>query len=528
MGEYQYKRWDIKKKETHTPQKGACYIRVSLKEQADNPEKSPASQEQLCSEYIEQRPWLKAYPVQIYTDVFSGGEANRVDYQLLLSEIKMGLIAFVVTTEIERVMRDVVNLAEFIKICNEYQVEVHFIRQDYDPSTPLGEVMILVGGLLGKIERDKIRQRTRDNMRARARRGLYNGGLIYGYKPRVAQKGYLDIDPEKSSIVRMLFEQCLEIGSYSKLASWANTHHIPPPNGKYWRPETVKRMLRNVAYIGKRWAQEELVQAVWEPIVSVELWEKVNIMLDQTRETRHNAFPSNAVWVFAGKLHCQYCNTILEVTGGKNHVGTYYTYYRHKKLERKHDCPIANYIPSNLLDIDLCHYISSLMLNEVVISETADKFSHLLCEQLTQAKERLISLNRQKNELEKEKEGIMHKIPLFSDEEIEKYLRPHLGKLSTEQEQLTCQIKELQLKISQLNNQVVTSEDIKLKIAPLLSNLVNLAPHQQQRVIQLVVNKIELTPKGITLYLKSGISKKEILPSCLCSSDLVIGYPAGT
>jgi len=132
-------------------------------------------------------------------------------------------------------------------------------------------------------------------------------GQPYGYTRRGTQTVVVAGQPrrvpktalvqEKAEAVRFLFDWYLQGWSFPKIARALNRRQIPPRFGRFWRPDTLRDMLRNPVYAGYvlcRGAEDRnrrdagtLYPGLHEPIVS---WETF-CQAQDVRALRHPRNP---------------------------------------------------------------------------------------------------------------------------------------------------------------------------------------------------------------------------------------------
>ena len=160
---------------------------------------------------------------------------------------------------------------------------------------------------------------------SRIRNGEFIGSLPYGYvlKDRFTPV----IDEEKAEIVREIFRLYLEKKNYVAVAGILNERQISPPTNRSskWVYNTIRRILKNEEYIGKRvalkyrkdlktrkkiltdkseWYVDEYA---FPSIISREMFEEVQKILPESKIHK----PSGS-HIMAGKLYCAGCGKILK------------------------------------------------------------------------------------------------------------------------------------------------------------------------------------------------------------------------
>lgn len=514
----------VKEKEKHV----VIYVRVSTERQAQEKENSLVSQEQRCREYWEPKKKDCVCTIIVYSDVETAATDARKAYQSLIANIKAGIVFAVVTTEISRLSRSVIHFAELLQICQKHQVQVHCIVQNFDSSTNTGWLMMMLFATMAQFERQQISERTSANIQARARRGLFSGRRCYGYIQRPNMPGYLDIVEEQAIVVRLLFEKYLELGTYSRVATWASDQKLPTLYGKAWKPDVVRYMLRNPAYIGKRRVKDQIIHAVWEPIVSQELWDKVNNLLDQSLAVPHHPLiPSGNIWIFSNRLFCPHCNVKLQNSAGTSKNGLQHYYYRHPRKTKQISCQLPAYIPSIHFDEILCQYLYQHAVNEQVVNEIVQEVSQSLLEDTSKTKNTMLLLQKKFDSLTQEATALISKMVLLSQDQIQEFVSPRLQAISEEKKQLSGQIEKLKSDVFHLESQIITQEKIRELVIPFTKDFNSLLPNQQKKVIQSLVKKVELTIDGITVYLQIEGGTYSTFDASKCSTIMKKAGPEG-
>ncbi|MEG0355985.1 MAG: recombinase family protein [Lachnospiraceae bacterium] len=81
---------------------------------------------------IEQRYGRQEWELHHYFEVASGADPNRIQFGKLKSDIWAGNMDAVVTIKTEMLARDWTQFLEFMKLCEEKQVDVFCSREDTD------------------------------------------------------------------------------------------------------------------------------------------------------------------------------------------------------------------------------------------------------------------------------------------------------------------------------------------------------------------------------------------------------------
>ena len=350
----------------------AIYVRVSTEDQANKPDSSNDNQIHRCRQYL----LSQGYPssvvdgVRLYREEgFSGKDTNRPELQRLLRDIRAGSVKVLVFTELSRISRSVSDFLALVAFLEECNVQFVSLREKFDTTSPHGRLIMIVLVALCQFERETTSLRTRLAMRDRAEKGLFNGGSVpLGYES--AEKGHLSINEEEAHIVREAFKVYLETGSVAKTAttlkergyrrrSWTSIRGRRHEGGPVaWN--TVAHILKNPVFAGLKAVnlkardlppeevlalpEEEryrLVEAVWDPIIDLDTFERARDLLAENRKRTANTIaPKDHEYVLQGIVRCGTCGATLEGASSKKQS---YHYYRHPRGTRTPECTQASW-----------------------------------------------------------------------------------------------------------------------------------------------------------------------------------------
>lgn len=222
----------------------AIYSRKSI--ETDTGE-SIKNQIAMCKRYFERNTEKCVF--EIFEDEgFSGGNINRPDFKRMMQLIKMKQFDVVAVYKVDRIARNIVDFVNVFDELDKLNVKLISITEGFDPSTPIGKMMMMLLASFAEMERMNIAQRVKDNMRELAKLGHWSGGTApSGYKiERVEENGkivsYLAIKDDAKNI-KEIFKKyangytAFEISNYFKL------------KGLKYNPKTIYGFLTNPTYL---------------------------------------------------------------------------------------------------------------------------------------------------------------------------------------------------------------------------------------------------------------------------------------
>ena len=230
----------------------AIYTRQSV-ERADSI--SVEQQAALCREALTAR---EAQTCRVYTDKgFSGKNTDRPALQRLLADAEAGRIDRLLVYRLDRISRSVHDFTELCARLGACGVHFQSITEGLTlDDSPTGTVMAQIMMVFAQFERETIQRRVTDNYFARAKAGLYLGGVPpFGFTKGETTVGgkrtacYVP-DPPRAALVAGLFTRYLREGeTLGSLVRHLNGAGVPAARGGSWSTLPLGRLLRNPAFV---------------------------------------------------------------------------------------------------------------------------------------------------------------------------------------------------------------------------------------------------------------------------------------
>lgn len=369
----------------HSTFRAAGYRRVSMREQVDG--HSLDAQAVNIRQYVAAQGWSF---VELYTDagLSAKKDSERPELQRLLDAAAAGQFDVIVVDKIDRFYRHLGGLLVALDQLNAWGVSFASVQERLDFTTPWGKLTLTVLGMLAEIYIDNLRQETRKGKHQRARKGLWNGTVPYGYCKGLCSHcadangagycpdfgtvdktdGKMLIPHPIDSVAVKLAYQWYATGDYSDTrvtdALQAYEHQLP--NGEvihfrkrgtpnYTQPgpitkDVVRELLQKVVYTGqvpyysnqtdgrkhRRDCVPELHPGQHPALIDLETFERVQEMRALlSRNPRTKKGQAVQIFPLTGVVRCGYCGAHLR---GVSVRGT--RYYRDAaQIEHLKDCP---------------------------------------------------------------------------------------------------------------------------------------------------------------------------------------------
>lgn len=299
--------------------KVAIYTRVSTNHQIDK-DSLPLQREDLIN-YSKFALNINDY--EIFEDAgFSGKNTDRPAFQNMFERIKKGEFTHLLVWKIDRISRNLLDFCDIYEQLKKYNCTFISKNEQFDTSSAMGEAMLKIILVFAELERKLTGERVKAVMLDRASKGLWNGAPIpLGYVWD-KEKKFPIIDLEEKKVIESIYNLYLETESTSSVRNSLNINNIKTKRDGSWTTKTISDIIRNPFYIGtyrynyresargkvkdeKEWI---VVKDNHEPIISKELFDKCNAIMDRNALRSNSKFRANGkTHIFAGLIKCGSC-----------------------------------------------------------------------------------------------------------------------------------------------------------------------------------------------------------------------------
>ena len=513
----------------------AAYLRVSTSLQEE--EKTIDGQRLEILEKIEQ-DGLGISKEHIYEDDgWTGSTMARPALDKLRTDASNGSFTRLYIYDRSRISRNFLHqeiLLNELKDSGVEVVELHGISGDSPEKIFSGRIM----GLVADYERTKIKER----MMLGKRRIVQRNGQLLGYNPcfgydlHKTTKGknghgaFFTINEEQAKIVKHMFELAAEGKTLYEIRKTLKEEGIRPPRSEtgVWGNTTVTRILKNTTYIGEHYyrkneaieakyprktdkyrrvaksSRKERPRSEWwkvevPAIIDKDLFNKVQKQLEKNKKRNRRNNKTN-FYLLNGLVRCE-CGRARTGDPAPNHHSYYRCVNRLEKMERTCSSP-GVCVP--ILDEKVWDTVCKILTQPTIIKKFADKISS---NDGIYEKE-IKNINSQLKKLEQESDRY---IDIFGKGIIDEQ---KLKSLSSEIREKRIDLETKKLEYSQIIHNIspITPSKIAENMVKLLEK--DLSFGDKKKIVRLVVEKVEATPKEATIYGKipvfEGISKEII------------------
>jgi site-specific DNA recombinase len=419
----------------------------------------------------------------------SGKDMNRPSFQRMLTDIRAGRINAVIVTELSRLNRKVKDFCEVWDFFKEHNVALFSLKENFDTSSPMGELMLIQAMSFAQFERQTIVDRIKKGARARAERGLANGYIPLGFLAVEHRPNYREIDETERQYVEMIFRKFLELKRLNHVVIYLNekgyrtkefvTKSGKKSGGNRWTISSAHSLLTNRSYIAEREVNKRFrtadpekvkdddryffVDAHWPALVSKELFFDVQRLLEQNKKKARKYIHA---YRLTGLIECSECGAKLVGKSGTGKNGKYFYYGHKRKMVIGNDrhlqrCKIEN-VPALLLEEAVVLRLKDLATDRALVVELVKSTASGSREKLEHQKALIAAKEQERRKLEQKIKNLYDAISEESDKDLRAGLSQKAKETKTQFEQAEMALLELRQDYDQSSNVVDISSVLEL------------------------------------------------------------------
>ena len=398
------------------------YARVSS--DSDEQATSVVNQVDYFSHLIQSNPnWL--FEDGYIDEGISGKSVNKREAFLkMIEDAQKDQFDLILTKSVPRFARNTLDSIHYTEELLKYSVGVYFLNDNINTFLPDSEFRLTLMASIAQDDLRKLSENVKFGLKQSIKRGVVLGSNnIYGY---IKNKGRLKIVEKEATIVKKMFTLYDSYSSLKKTSiekmSYLNR------KGKPFDTTTIRRILMNPKYKGyycgnkttvldyKSGITKQITKDKWivykdnkkiPPIVSEELWDRVNNELAKKQNNYHSKERINTKdnYAYSGKLICKEHKIAYTRSGRKSNRQNDYRYWSCRLYKRGLKYCSSPLLKETNLDILFQYIISKFFPNKEKIKERLinriKKYN--IDEELTQKKSNIaksrINLETQKEKL---------------------------------------------------------------------------------------------------------------------------------
>ena len=451
--------------------------------------------------------------VRGYVDEGISGTTSkkRENFMKMITDAKNGEFDLIVTKEISRFSRDIIDSLSYTRLLLTYNVCVFFTSDNIITASSDGELRLTIMASIAQDEIRKLSERTKFGFQRSLEKGTVLGNdNIWGYKK---DNGKLVIDENEAPMIREIFEKYAndsKIG-LKKLSVFLTQKGYLNRNGNSLHQNTLKDIIQNPKYKGYYTGKISTVvdyrtkkrnyydQSEWivykdfdnvPPIVAEELWNKANQKLSSRSKKAAKYQKYQTLYHLSGKLYCEKheCGFVRKVKHYKNKEDVIHWYCSNFHKTGSRHCNPASFKEADLYDILLSIFKSYEMYKDEICKELLELYMQTFKEEKNSEKEQ--TLQKQLEILNNRKENLLNLAldGLLSKEELQN------RKLSIE-----TQIEQIKAKLKEIEGKIKKPQEPNLKKYILNEFKINLG--NLEDYIEELLDKIIVTENNLQIVL---------------------------
>lgn len=176
---------------------------------------------------------------------------KREEFNRMIEECMAGRIDMIITKSISRFARNTLDCLKYIRQLKDKNIPVFFEKENINTMDSKGEVLLTIMASLAQQESQSLSQNVKLGLQYRYQNGevQVNHNRFMGYTKD--EDGHLIIDSVEAEVVKRIYYEYLEGASLAQIGQRLQADGILTAAGKArWRPETLKKILKNEKYIG--------------------------------------------------------------------------------------------------------------------------------------------------------------------------------------------------------------------------------------------------------------------------------------
>ncbi|MFB5761067.1 recombinase family protein [Paenibacillus medicaginis] len=467
--------------------RSAAYIRVSTDEQVEKGNSLKEQKERL-SAYCVAMGWEQ--PVFFEDDGFSAKDMRRPAAQEVISRVKNHDFDVVITSKLDRMSRDLLDMLQFVKLLEEHDCNYVSASEGFDTSTAVGRMVLQLLAIFAEFERERISERVKDNMMSLARntdKALTRP--CFGYN---IIDGLYIVNIEEAKAVQIMANLAEQGHGYRMIAKTLNDKGYTTKKGKPWDQVNVKRVIRNRTIAGfmvynarkskngktvmrdpKEWIIKEDHHTA---IIEKNRHDKILAILDSRKPANKHA--DSETYLLTGLIKCGHCGRNMKgSTARVRRTTASYDYYRYicSSYTLGYGCKY-HAVHRDDLEKEIIGNINRL-------AETSSKELKILVAPSSTAIDEVEEL---KNQLTKINNRIQKQIEAYTNDLIS------ASDLKVASERAEKEREKLSSKLEKALKRKVDAGDLKENASKLLGEIMGADRVKAKVAIRKLINKIEI------------------------------------
>jgi DNA invertase Pin-like site-specific DNA recombinase len=180
------------------------------------------------AQHAEQLGWPADRVLVIDDDLGKSGTSTvgRAGFQRLVSEVGLGHVGLSLGREMSRLARSCADWYQLLDLCALFGTLIGDVDGIYDPALFTDRLLLGLQGTMSAAELHVMRQRLRQGLLNKARRGDLTFAVPMGYVRQSSGEVILDPDEQVQHVVRLIFRTFEELGTINAVLQYLVAHEV--------------------------------------------------------------------------------------------------------------------------------------------------------------------------------------------------------------------------------------------------------------------------------------------------------------
>lgn len=268
----------------------------------------------------------------------------RKDFKRMMQDAELHKIDLILCKSIKRFGRCTLDTIRAVQRLTELKIPVYFEQEDLHTINDRNNILLVTMAQIAQEEYEDKSEAIKWTFQKRFEQGrlIVNPNTPLGYK--FNEDGQLVIVPEKAKLVKRIYEWFSNGIGTAEIARRLNKAGETTAHGRPFLPSTILYIIKNEKYKGDAMlqkyvvadgkkiknmgeAQQFYVENDHEPIVSRELWDRCQVLIQRHRTTEYKKIEEREYDPFKGKIVCGVCGhkfARVKRNGKLNRYGCYW------------------------------------------------------------------------------------------------------------------------------------------------------------------------------------------------------------
>ena len=449
---------------------------------------------------------------------------KRPEFMRLMRDARLGKFDMVVTKDISRMARNVVDFLQSIRELKAIGIPVVFVNTNL--STEDGELVLTMLAMVAQQESENTSKRIKFSKSLNAEKGKVPN-LVYGYDKIIGDYFNLNINPFEANVVRRIYQMYIneEYGA-SKIAKILNEENIKTKRGCKWTQNGICRILTNRMYCGiiingKEEVKDFLTgdridkpEEEWKvterpdlAIIDIDTFEIAQKKMEINKQKFSQGHRKDCKHVFSTLLKCSDCGHFFRQAKRKVKIGYKYTWVCcGRNINGADSCNNKTVIDEGELLASIKQYLTELIEDkQKVIKKIVSDFN----KNYAPMHQNLKTEKEITKEIEKLKKSRQKYVDMYDNEIIS------MSDLKEKTASINAEIKHLEEKLKMTRYGITQGDKLQTGLVDTfktIGDILNSAEITNEMLKQ-VIDRIEVSPAGqVDIYLKLltdiGLDKK--------------------